>query len=138
MPDAELLPSTWRFFADVVLVLHVGVVLFVVAGLGLVWLGNGLGWSWVNQIGFRVAHAIAIAIVVAESWLGIVCPLTTLEQAFRTQGGAPTLAPGEGFLEHGLGGLIFYDAPAWVFTLAYSLFAALVLATGWRFPPRRR
>ena len=137
MLEAELAPSTWRLLADVVLVLHVGVVAFVVVGLGLVWLGNARGWSWVNQIGFRVAHALAIAFVVAEAWLGIVCPLTSLEQAFRAQAGAPTLASGEGFIEHWLGGLLFYDAPGWVFTLAYTLFAVLVLAAGWRFPPRR-
>jgi Protein of Unknown function (DUF2784) len=137
MPAAELAPSTWRFLADVVLVVHAAVVAFVVVGLGLVWLGNARGWRWVNQVGFRVAHALAIAIVVAESWLGIVCPLTTLEQAFRAQAGAPMLAAGEGFIEHWLGGLLFYDAPGWIFTFAYTLFAGLVVATGWRFPPRR-
>ncbi len=137
MPEAELAPSTWRLLANVVLVLHIGIVAFVVGGLVLVWLGNGLRWSWVNQIGFRIAHALAIAFVVAEAWLGIVCPLTSLEQAFRAQAGAPTLGAGEGFIEHWLGGLLFYDAPGWVFTLAYTLFAVLVLAAGWRFPPRR-
>jgi hypothetical protein len=31
----------------------------------------------------------------------------------------------------------FYDAPAWVFTFAYSLFALAVVATWWYFPPKR-
>ena len=42
-----------------------------------------------------------------------------------------------GFVEHWLQRVLYYDAPAWVFTLAYSLFALAVLATWWRYPPRR-
>lgn len=124
--------------ADAVLVLHAGVVLFVVGGLVLVVLGNAvpaLGWRWVNRWWFRLAHLGAIAVVVAESWLGITCPLTTLEAWLRVQAGAA--AHGQGFIEHGLQRLLFYSAPPWVFVLAYTLFFALVLAAWWRWPPRR-
>jgi hypothetical protein len=34
--------------------------------------------------------------------------------------------------------VLFYDAPPWVFVLAYSLFGALVVAAWWYVPPRRR
>ncbi|MEE9254487.1 MAG: DUF2784 family protein, partial [Pseudomonadales bacterium] len=41
-----------------------------------------------------------------------------------------------GFIATWVGRLIFFRAPFWVFTLAYTLFGALVLATWlWR-PPR--
>jgi hypothetical protein len=130
-----------RLLADVVLVLHVGVVAFVVGGLALCLLGNARGWAWVNRAGFRVAHAIAIAVVVAESWLGLACPLTWIEQALRARAGA---LPGDGagsasetFVGHWLSRLLYYDAPGWVFTLVYSLFGLAVLATWLRFPPRR-
>ena len=136
MPEPELASSTWRGLADVVLVVHAAVVAFVLGGLVLVWVGNGRGWRWVNGVGFRVVHGLAITVVAAEAWLGIACPLTTLEQAFRAQAGAPALDAGKGFVEHWLGQLLFYDAPAWVFTLAYSVFAVLVFAAGWRYPPR--
>ena len=74
--------------ADIVLVLHFAVVLFVVGGLVLILAGNLIGWRWVNSRWFRLLHLAAIAIVVAEAWLGITCPLTTLEIWLRAQSGA--------------------------------------------------
>lgn len=141
MPRVELVASDFQRLADLVLVLHFGVVAFVVGGLVLVWVGNGLELRelkrWVNGLAFRAAHLLAIAIVVAESWLGIVCPLTSLEQALRSRAGLPVAGGEEGFLASWLSRLLFYDAPAWVFTLAYSLFGLLVVASWWYFPPRR-
>lgn len=141
MPGVEIVASGFQQLADLVLVLHFGVVAFVAGGLVLVWVGNGLelrGLSrCVNRLGFRLGHLLAIAIVVAESWLGIACPLTSLEQALRRRSGLPASGMEEGFLAGWLSRLLYYDAPAWVFTLAYSVFGLLVVATWWRFPPRR-
>ncbi len=126
----------YRLMADVVLLLHAALVFFVILGPVLVVAGNRRGWRWVNAWPFRAAHAAAILIVVAESWIGIVCPLTTLEMSLREAAGIAT--HGEGFIEYWLQRFLFYDFPAWVFTLAYSLFALLVLAVWWRFPPHRK
>jgi polyferredoxin len=128
--------ATYRALADAVLVLHVGVVIFVVGGLLLILLGNWRGWGWVNAWWFRLAHLAAIAVVAAEAWLGVVCPLTTLEMELRARAGGATY--GGSFIGHWLQRFLYYDAPAWVFTLAYSLFAAAVAASWWWFPPTRR
>jgi len=130
---AALEGSQLRLLADAVLALHVALVLFVVGGLLLVVVGNLRRWSWVNRLGFRLAHLLAIAVVVAEAWLAIPCPLTTLEMALRSQAGAPTY--GGGFIEHWLQWLLYYDAPAWVFVTLYSVFGLIVAATWWYFPP---
>jgi hypothetical protein len=122
--------------ANLVLLLHVAVVLFVIGGLVLVLVGNWRSWRWVNSWWFRLAHLAAIGIVVAEAWWGVTCPLTTLEMWLRLKAGAPVY--GGGFIEHWLHWLLYYDAPAWVFVLGYTLFAGLVVAAWWRFPPRRR
>jgi hypothetical protein len=121
--------------ADVVLVAHVGVAAFVVMGLVLVVAGNAMGWRWVNHPWFRIGHLVAISVVVAEAWLGLACPLTTLEMWLRSQAGATTY--GGGFVEHWLQQILYYDAPAWVFVLAYTVFGALVVAAWWAFPPKR-
>lgn len=126
----------YQLLADIVLAAHVAVVAFVVCGLLLVLAGNFAGWRWVNAIGFRVAHLVAIAFVVAESWLGMVCPLTSLEAWLRTH--ARQTAYSGGFIEHWLQRLLYYDAPGWAFTAAYSLFGLAVVATWWYFPPRRK
>ena len=122
-----------QLLADAVLTLHVAVVVFVVGGLVLIIGGNLRGWRWVNSPGFRLAHLIAIAVVVAEAWFGVVCPLTSLEMWLRAETPSPTYAGS--FIEHWLQRILYYEAPPWVFTLGYSLFGLLVAATWWYFPP---
>lgn len=122
--------------ADLVLGAHFALVAFVIGGLLLIVAGNLRGWRWVNSRWFRVLHLLAIAFVAAEAWLGIACPLTTLESWLRAQAGHATY--GETFVQHWLQRLLFYDAPAWVFVAGYSAFCLLVVAAWWRFPPARR
>lgn len=126
----------YQLFADVVLALHVAIVVFVVFGLVLIVAGNLRGWRWVNALWFRLAHLAAIAVVVAESWIGMVCPLTTLELWLRSQSQGAVY---EGsFIGHWLQRVLYYDAPPWVFTLGYTVFGMIVVATWWRYPPRNR
>jgi hypothetical protein len=126
----------FQLLADAVLALHVALVLFVVGALVLVVGGNLLGWRWVNALWFRLAHLATIAVVAAEAWLGIVCPLTTLEMWLRAR--AKTATYEGSFIEHWLQAVLFWEAPAWVFTVAYSVFALAVAAAWWYFPPERR
>ncbi len=126
----------YQLLADAVLVLHLGTVLFVVGGLLVVIAGNWLGWEWVNLGWFRLAHLGAITIVMAESWFGLVCPLTSLEMWLRAHARGSVYAGS--FVEHWVQRLLYYDVPAWLFTAAYTLFAVVVVATWWYFPPRFR
>jgi len=128
--------ATWRVLADAVLLAHTAIVAFVVLGLPIIVVGNVRGWPWVNRWWFRLTHAAAIAIVVAESWFGMICPLTTLEAWLRRR--AHEAVHEGSFVEYWLQRLIFYDAPAWVFVVAYTVFGLLVAAVWWYFPPDRR
>ena len=123
----------YRLLADVVLSVHVAIVLFVVGGLVLVVLGNWWRWRWVNALWFRLLHLAAIAVVVAQTWLGMVCPLTTLEMWLRANARQDTY--GGSFVEYWLQRLLYYEAPDWVFTLAYTAFGFATAAVWWRFPP---
>ena len=125
----------YGLLADFVLVVHLGIVAFVIAGLALVVAGSRRGWSWTNAWAFRLLHLAAIAVVVAQSWVGATCPLTALESWLRAKAGARAYS--EGFIEHWVQWLLFYDAPTWVFTVAYTAFGLLVVAAWWYFPPRR-
>ena len=123
----------YQLLADLVLTLHFALVVFVVGGLVLVVIGNFRSWHWVNALWFRLAHLGAITVVVAEVWLGITCPLTTLEMGLRTQARATTYSGS--FIEHWVQRILYYDVPSWVFVLGYSLFGLLVVVTWLRFPP---
>jgi hypothetical protein len=117
--------SLYQLLADAVLMAHVGVVLFIIGGLLLTLLGAARRWAWVRNFWFRALHLAAIAYVALEAWLGIVCPLTTLELWLRAQGGQ---AGYDGdFIAHWMRQLLFYEAPPWVFIAAYSAFGALVV-----------
>ncbi len=128
--------NLYQILADTVLAIHVSVVVFVVLGLVLVLAGNRLGWRWLNNVWFRLAHLGAIGVVVAEAWLGVVCPLTTLEMWLRSKAGVDAYSGS--FIEYWLQQILYYDAPAWVFVTAYTLFGLLVAAAWWWFPPRFR
>ena len=121
---------TNQALADLVLLLHAGFIAFVVLGLLLILLGGALRWRWVRNRWFRLAHLAAIGLVVIQSWLGIVCPLTTLESELRHRAGQPGYEMG--FIADRVQRLIFFEADWWVFAAAYTVFGLLVLASfGW-------
>lgn len=122
--------------ADAVLVLHVSFVAFVIVGLVLILLGKPLSWDWVRNWWFRVAHLGAIAIVVLQSWLGVICPLTKLEMLLREKAGDATYAGS--FVSHWLEAILYYRAPAWVFAACYTAFGVIVVLSWVWVPPRRR
>jgi hypothetical protein len=130
----------YKLLADLVLLLHLAVVIFIIGGLLAILIGNLLRkpWAWINRWRFRMAHLLAIGIVVLQSWLGQACPLTTLESWLRVQSGiSGQSAYAQGFIQTWVHRLLFYTAPEWVFVLIYSIFGGLVLWTWFRFPPQR-
>ena len=128
-------PDALSLAADLTLIAHTAFIVFVVGGQGLILAGWMLRWRWPRNLPFRLAHTGAIALVVLESWLGIMCPLTWLEFRLRGAAGSPVVA--DSFVGYWLQRLIFYDAPSWVFTVIYTSFAAVVAATLVFYPPKR-
>jgi hypothetical protein len=118
--------------ADLLVVVHFAIVLFIVGGLVAVWAGAALGWRWIRSPWFRYLHLAAIGYVALEALAGIACPLTVWEDLLR--GGARP----DSFVGRWVRRLIYYDAPEWVFTVAYLAWALATLATLRLVPPRRR
>lgn len=124
----------YPLLADAVLFVHFAFVVFVVGGLAFIIMGHVRDWRWAKSLWFRLAHLAAIAVVVVQTWLGAACPLTTFEMWLRAKAREATYS-GD-FIEHWLHSLLYYEAPTWVFTLAYTLFGLIVAATWWYVPPR--
>ncbi len=106
--------------ADAVLIVHFAFVLFVVLGLGAIWIGWFRKWRFVRKVRFRVAHLAAMGVVVLESVFGIVCPLTTWEKNLRLAAGADVYE--ETFMQHWVHKAMFFQLPPAVFTAMYVLF----------------
>lgn len=120
-----------NLLADAVLVIHALIASFIVAGLGAIWVGHRLNRDWARNRRFRILHLAAIGFVALTSLIGAACPLTVLENWLRGGG-----VGGEGFIQHWLARLLYYDLPAWVFTMTYLLFASAVVLTWRLIPPR--
>ena len=124
-----------QFLADLILVTHALFVAFVVLGLAAILLGGHWHWLWVRNGWFRLTHLAAIGFVIAESWLGMVCPLTEWENRSREAAGGSAYS--NSFIQHWLHEILFYDFAPWVFTVAYSVFGILVLVAWLLVPPQR-
>ena len=122
--------------ADVILIVHFLIAAFIVLGLLAVWLGAALGWGWIRNPWFRWLHLGAIVFVAGEALLGIACPLTIWEDMLR--GGHGMNGSASSFVARWVRALLFYQAPEWVFTVAYVAWTLATLVTLRLVPPRRR
>src|SRR5262249_11878348 len=103
--------------ADLIVVLHLGYVLFVLVGFALVWIGVLFRWPWVRRPGFRIPHLVCTLIVPIEAVFGMVCPLTEWEKHLRERAGQPV--EDISFMGRLARDLLFYQGPPWVFTVCY-------------------
>lgn len=122
--------------ADLVLLLHAAFILGVVVPVPLIALGKIHGWRWVRSLPLRLLHLGMIAVVVAESLLGIDCPLTVWENSLRT--GAGESAYAKGFIADWTHRLVFWELPTWVFAAVYAGFGGIILLLWWWVPPSKK
>ncbi len=120
-------------WADVLLVLHALVPLFILGGLVLIPLGAWRRWRWVRNRGFRIAHAAMMGVVLAQALMGRLCPLTLWEHELRVRAGqqAAGEAP-EGFIAYGVGRRLSHDLPP-AFCIGAYLAVRLAILALWRF-----
>jgi hypothetical protein len=123
----------FRLAADLTVICHMGYALFILLGQAAILVGACCGWRWIRGRRFRLIHLTAILIVVAESLLGIVCPLTTLEKWLRTQAGQATYQ-GD-FLAKWIHELLFVEASSTLLAGCYAAFGLCVALTLWIVPP---
>lgn len=119
--------ATYAFLADAVAVVHLAYAGYIVLALVAILAGYVARWQWVHNRWFRGIHLAMIGIVVAEAWVGIICPLTSLEHSLRARAGQTSFdaTPIAQFVH----GLLFYQAPWWVFTACYTACGLAIVAT---------
>lgn len=118
--------SACRLLADLILLSHFGVVLFVLSGSLVPYVSLWRRWPWVRNPWFRGTHLAFMAVIITQSWLQMPCFLTVWEGDLRVaaQQSMETYAATT-FMQHWVGRLLFYHAPLWVFALLYSILGLL-------------
>ena len=125
--------SRWELLADAVVLFHATYVGFVVFGFVAILGGAVVNARWVRSFRFRLLHFAAIALVLIESLLGVMCPLTVLEDRLRVVAGQAAYPTD--FIAYWTHRFIFFAWPAWVFVLLYAGFTILVGLTMVLIPP---
>jgi len=126
----------YRLIADFILIIHFAIVLFIVGGLALIWIGFALHWRWVTRWWFRSGHLAAMVFITIQSLADTLCPLTVWEQALRTRAGQQGYT--ESFVEHWVHRLLYYELPGWIFTLTYCAVLGLIIAAWIAVRPERK
>ena len=99
--------------ADLILIVHFSIVIFVTASFALVPVGCILGWEWPKNKKFRVIHLGLIVIITLETFIGMTCPLTALENSLRDEGESRT------FIGYWVNELIYWDLNVTFFIALY-------------------
>jgi hypothetical protein len=89
-------PFHYSLLADALVVLHLGIVIFVVGGEATILAGGLLKWRFIRSPLFRISHLIVIFFVTLETIAGFLCPLTIWEYRLRQLAGQAV--EGVGFL----------------------------------------
>lgn len=105
-----------------ILILHLAVIAFNVAGCVLIPVGAWRRWHWVRNFWFRIAHLACLAAVAVQALLGRVCFLTLWQSDLS--GAATTQPLIAGWIER----MIYWPLPLWVFEVAYVVVFAYVIA----------
>ena len=127
-------PTFFLLAADIILLLHVLLVAFVVIGLVLIFVGQVRAWGWIRNPWFRLIHLVVVGVVVVQSWLGVICPLTTIEMTLRSRAGSVVYSGS--FISHWLGNMLYFQAPVWIFVVCYMVFFAVVFSSWFWIRPR--
>ena len=122
--------------ADLIALIHLGIVLFAILGLLAILLGGALGWNWVRSWRFRLIHLAVIVFVAVQALFDRICPLTTWESELRKRAGEGKM---EGsFVGRLAGETLYVDVPQRTLNRYYVAFALIVLVSLWLVKPRRR
>ena len=122
--------------SDIILVVHFLFIAFLLGGQGCILMGAFQHWKWIRRRGFRLAPLVAIAFIVMQSWVGMMCPLTIWENTCRRTAGETTYTGT--FVSYWVSKIVYFDAPQWLFTTAYTLFGLIVLASWFIVKPEKK
>ncbi|MFT4539679.1 MAG: hypothetical protein ACI841_004124 [Planctomycetota bacterium] len=122
--------------ADLIVVVHLAVVLFVLFGQLAVVAGGCMRRTWIRSMWFRWSHALMILAVVGQTAIGKLCFLTLWEADLRRSAGQQ---PDDvSFVGRLARDVLYVEVEQAILNKIYYGFGALVLLSWILWPPRRK
>ncbi len=119
--------------AQVILMFHLLIIAFNVAGLIVIPLGAWLNWKIVRIAWLRLLHLGLMIIVAGQAVMGRPCFLTIWQNDLSRAHQVPTP-----LIMQWVNHLIYWNLPIWVFAIFYCLLLVYVLALTLLLPFGRR
>ena len=116
--------------ADIILILHFLIVIFITAGFIIIPIGYYYNWNWIQNFKLRLFHFGLIFIVTFETLVGITCPLTSIENYLRG------INNSKSFISFWIEKIIYWDFPTSFFMFLYFVFLGWTLLMWKIYPPK--
>ena len=115
--------------ADIILILHFLIVIFITAGFIIIPIGYYYNWNWIQNFKLRLFHFGLMFIVTFETLVGITCPLTSIENYLRG------INNSKSFISFWIEKIIYWDFPTSFFMFLYFVFLGWTLLMWKIYPP---
>ncbi|MGH8111580.1 MAG: DUF2784 domain-containing protein [Rhodanobacteraceae bacterium] len=114
-----------------ILLLHLAIIVFNIAGCIAIPVGVWRHWNWVRDFWWRLVHLVCWAVVAVQALLDRACFLTIWQADLS---GVSHTQP---LIAHWIDRLIYLPIPLWVFAIIYVVLFLYVIAL-WVFVRPRR
>ena len=115
--------------ADILLMFHFAIVLFITSGFFLIPIGYKLSWVWIKNLKLRICHSGMMIFVTLETLFGITCPLTLMENSLRG------INDSSSFISYWINQIIYWNFPSQFFIILYCVVMAWTFLLWKLFPP---
>ncbi|PPR79889.1 MAG: hypothetical protein CFH01_00098 [Alphaproteobacteria bacterium MarineAlpha2_Bin1] len=116
--------------ADIILIIHFFIAFFVFLGLFFP-IPYKLNWNFAKNFYLRFVHLLLITIILFETLIGFICPLTIFENILRGNTDTRT------FISKWLQNLLFWDFSIVYFILIYFICFFWTVFIWFYYPPKK-
>lgn len=116
--------------ADIILVFHFCIVIFVTSGFFLIPIGYKFNWNWITNKKLRMFHIGLMIFITVETFFGMTCPLTYIENNLRGIYGSTS------FIGFWIQKIVYWDFPNLFFIIVYFLLLCWTFLMLKLYPPK--
>jgi len=117
-------------FADIVLIFHFCVVIFITSGFFLIPAGYKFNWSWIANKKLRMFHIGLMTFITLEALFGLTCPLTSIENNLREIYGPKS------FIDYWITQILYWNFPPQFFIILYFILLCWTFLMLKLYPPK--